>query len=210
MLHPRTLSAFALVFASLVAPAATQADLIVSNLSADIDGFDSINEDFFFAQQFTTGSTSFTLQSIQAYLNASPGNSSSAIAELALDNSGVPGTVVAAFATGSSLPDGDNTVTFLPTAPTVLAANTTYYFILGASTGSDPYSWYSTTSGVSTGTGTLGESAMSADSGASFTSQGSGVQYLIQINSVPEPASLVLFGGGLALAALVHRRRRRR
>ena len=207
----RSLLLAALLAASALAPSA-RAGLIVGNLAESQDSFDAVNATLFSAQRFTTDGQGYFLTSITAILQAG-GPSVSEVARLYTDAGASPGTLIATFDTPTIPTDAATQVTFTPTSPTiVLAANTTYDFVLGAAPGSDNYVWYSTTSASSFGPGSLGGSSASFDGGATYFDNG--FNYLIRVDgnvqSVPEPASVTLAGLGLLGVAAAPRRKARK
>jgi hypothetical protein len=173
------------------------------------------------AQEFTTGSKSYALESILANLgNLDPGKNGdfALTAALQADNGGNPGTVLATFNYDlSTIPkSGFAHVKFAPVSPVTLSSGVNYWFVLGGSSsdGSGGVDWSYAQTTASTGPGSLGLLNNSYDSGATwngrYTPNSPNGPYLIQVNAaVPEPASWMLLGVGVAFTLLAALRRGR-
>jgi len=212
MRKPFRNSLFGLAVALLTSVAQSRAAVIVSNLSATANGTSTIyasGPPQEYAQEFLTGSSSFTLASIVAPIGDATG-SFTASAELVTNNSGQPGTTVLATFTIPAIPTGTpSDLTFTPNSSVVLSANTDYWFVLSATGTTGDYKWdYTNTNSPS-----LPNYAVSQNSGSSWTVNSNGPE-IIEVNSVdqvtgaPEPSS-VLFLGGISLFGFVISRRSR-
>ncbi len=125
----------ALVLAGLLAvPAASQADVLVSNIGQANDAGVSFFKDFDLAQGFTTGSGSYTLGSIEVQLsNASFTAAAASVVTATLVKDSPTGTSVATLATTDTfLAQGgvEQNITFTAPANTQLVGSTTYYVVL--------------------------------------------------------------------------------
>ena len=149
-----------------------------------------------YAQEFITGSQSVGLGTVIALVGDATGTFNPS-AELVTDNSGQPSSTVVTTFTVPAIPTGTalQDETFTPNSSVILSANTSYWFILSAS-GTDTsafYRWGYTDSTSYTGSGSLNMIAVSENSGATWTTHP--LSYgpeILQVNSVPEPASLIL------------------
>jgi hypothetical protein len=179
------------LFAILAAAGQSQAAVIVSNLSATVNGTSSIDASGppqEYAQQFVTGGSSFTLASIVAPVGDATG-SFTASAELVTNNGGQPGgTVVTTFTLPTISTGAPSDLTFTPNSSVVLSANTDYWFVLSA-TGTGGYKWNYTDANSAS----LPLYASSNDSGSSWTVNSNGPE-IIEVDSVPEPSSFFLSG----------------
>jgi hypothetical protein len=206
------------VFAAMLLASFGQAHagVVVSNLSETQHGGSTIygsGPPQEYAQQFTTGSQSVTLASIEVPLGAASGTFTPS-AELVQDNSGVPGSTalttftIPTISTSTTKPYPVETLT--PTSSVVLSADTTYWLILSA-TGTGDFKWGYTYSTTFTGPGSLGDYATSQNGGSTWkTYPFSEGPELIQVNSVPEPSSLALMALGVGVAAMAGRFRMKR
>lgn len=200
-----------MLVALLTGATQAQANVVVSNLTDTLDGDSSIQNSFWQAQEFVTGSQSVQLTSIILPLSILPSNGAYAgTAELVTDNSGLPGSsVLATFsvpAIASLYPSfGDYTLT--PDSGATLAANTDYWLVLKDSGPGDFY-W----AGTHTDTPSILNSAHSQNGGTSWTAPtwSPNGAFMLQVNAspVPLPAAAWLMLSGLgALGAFTRRSR---
>jgi len=173
------------------------AGIVVSNLNEPSNGTGTIyaaGPPQWYAQAFVTGAQSVELGTVIAPLGDSSG-SYSAFAELISDDGGSPGATVIAEFTVPSIGTSIADLTFDPTSNVELAANTEYWFVLGA-TGSDPTAedkWsYTYTSSAD-----FPAYAYSHNSGTTWTVETNG-PFRLQVNSVPEASTWALMLLGFA------------
>ena len=207
-----TKSVCAVAVAMLVNVAPAHAGIMVTNLSEPVNGSGGIyaaGPPQAYSQGFTTGSQSVELGSVIADLGEASGTFT-ASAELLADNgSGLPSSTVLTTFTVPTIPTGPGNfadVTFTPNSNVLLNADTAYWFALFA-TGTDTsavYRWAYT----NTTQANLPNYAVSNDGGATWQVGTPPGPFLIQVNSVPEPTSLVLMA--LAIPAIVCRYRAKR
>ncbi len=204
-----TIVALCAIAASHAARAGT---LVVTNLDQPVAFADQIVPNdpaigqfgFEPAQQFNTGPTATSLDRIFVNIGDYTAGTGSfqLAATLQADSSGIPGAVLDTFTFSvASIPtSGFTNVEFDPVSPFTLAANTNYWFVLAGSSsdGTGSVSWNWTFSTTTQGPGSLGLFTNSYDGGATWNGPYSGSPYLIQVNSVPEPAGWVLGGTGFA------------
>jgi hypothetical protein len=190
----------------------SHAGIIVSNINATVNGTAGIFSPAtpppeWQAQEFTTGSQSVTLGTVIVSLGDASGTFTP-FAELVTDDNNKPGSMVLTSFTVPSIGTSFADLTFSPTSSVLLSANTSYWFVLGA-TGSGPYvyQWQWT----NTADPSLSHFAHTENNGASWTSF-EGSPFLIQVNSVPEPSSFVLtcLGCPIVVGAFMSRRLRPR
>jgi hypothetical protein len=218
---------WAFAFTLAVSFGESYAGIVVSNLDQPVVGINAVgavelgmppfpfNDEY--AQEFRTGSQDANLGSVEASLGAATG-SFSGIAELVTDNNNSPGATVLTGFTFPAVPV--NNLPFIPLtgpyadlsfAPTttglILSANTSYWFILGAS-GSGNFQWQFTDSAAVSGVGTLPNTAFSNSPGSWSVDPDSEEPFLIQVNSVPEPSSLIsgTLAGLIGLGVFLGRR----
>lgn len=178
------------------------------------DGIGSINFNFWNGSSFTTGSSSYNLQSatlLFQQLTASP----NLFVRLYSNSSGTPGTLITSFTNPASITTSLANNTFTLATPYTLAANTTYWLVSGT-TGGGEYYWGYTQSFNQTGLPgwTIGDGfVFSSDQSASWGTDPTGGPYQFSLEgtatSVPEPGSVVaLLGlGGLGLASSLKKRK---
>lgn len=179
----------------------SQAVIVTSNLSGALGGANGVSSDpGWVAQKFFNGPTSETLLSIDAKISKG-GNASMWIFS---DSAGLPGSMLGSFdinPPANSYVVGNN---FPYTGPTItLAPSTPYWIVAGAPTGTANYVWGYTGS-ASTGPGSIPQNwAFTGIQNGPWTPQ-TGFAYFLQVNVVPEPASMSLLAFG---AAMLRRRR---
>ncbi len=192
---------------------------LVENLSESNDGIGSINFNFWNGSSFTTGSSSYNLQSatlLFQQLTASP----NLFVRLYSNSSGTPGTLITSFTNPASITTSLANNTFTLATPYTLAANTTYWLVSGVSDNVGNYQWGYTTSYAQTGLPgwTIGDGYVESNNqGGGWTSFPTDGPYQFSLEgttstpptSVPEPGSVVaLLGlGGLGLASSLKKRK---
>ena len=200
--------ALATVVAALVPLSAARADVLVDNLLEPQRGTTIVTTDFWAAQSFVTAGAAVTLQSIELWLGLRDGDPT-ITAELRADGASGPAAALASFGL-PALSTGATQIELLPSVPQVaLAANTTYWIVLGA-TGAGSFGWTYARGNNQTGPGALGYYGYSGDGGANWGSFGTDDPYLVRVNvvAVPEPAGVVMLLAGMALLFALRRRHR--
>jgi hypothetical protein len=183
--------------------------VLVSNLDQPTQAMTLIPTDAgWAAQSFVTDGSGYALLSVDVLLGklvVQP----SLTAELHAGGITSVGALLATFG-AFTVPAGSPTaVTLATTLPVALAANTTYWVVLGTA-GVGSFGWSYAKGGGTTGAGSLGNYAYSSNAGASWGSFNSDDPYQIRVNvsAVPEPSAFALWAGGLAALGFVGRRRR--
>jgi hypothetical protein len=157
-----------------------------------------------YASSFMTDGYSYTLQSV-AFLMAMTSSSGAAQAAIFTDVSDQPGSQVGALISPGSYSNALASTSFTASGIT-LAANTTYWVVLSASSGNFNWAW--TDSNIGSGVGFTHTWSGSDDAGSSWLTFHDSPQIMqVDANAIPEPAALWLFGIGLAGMRLVERRR---
>jgi hypothetical protein len=197
----RFLSIFAVAF--FVDVGQSHADIVITNLGDTATAFGTVGPPpQEYAQEFVTGSQSFRLGSIVANLGNEAGSGTVSGELVTRDADGTPsGTVVATFTAGSIPTSGFANVTFTPSSNVVLSNDTDYWFVLmDSGTGSFQWNWTQTANPSLIGVAVYESSWVLGSPPGSF---------LIEINSVPEPSSLLLIALAFPVVAVAVRRRRR-
>jgi hypothetical protein len=192
---------------------------LVENLSQGNTSTGAISLDSWRGSSFTTGSSSYNLNSATLLFGENTAEPSLFL-RLYSNSSGVPGTLITSFTNPASITTNLANNTFTLTTPQALAANTTYWLVSGISSGTGSYNWGYTLSTAQTGLPgwTIGDGFVaSLDQSASWTIFPTGVSFQFSLEgttsppptSVPEPGSVVaLLGlGGLGLASSLKKRK---
>ena len=183
----------AAAFTCLVSVAQSDADAVVTNLSASPAGTGTIyasGPPQSYAQEFTTGGTAVTLSDIIAVLGDASGIFT-ATASLETNSGDLPsGTVLTTFIvplipTGSPADE-----TFIPNASVTLSADTSYWFVLAATGTTGSYQW------VYTNTTQANLPNYAVNDGAGWSIGAPPGPFLIQVDA-PEPSSLLLSAIGI-------------
>jgi hypothetical protein len=166
----------------------------------------------YYAQEFTTGSQGALLISVVVNIGGATTSPVTAFGELLTNNDGTPqgGTDLGNFTTTATIGAAYTNDTFTTTSNIMLAAHTSYWFVLG-STDND-YKWSFTPSNTANPDGSsITNYAFSHDL-STWTVETNG-PFLIQVNGtptvVPEPSSIVLNAIGcsaIAFTVVVRRR----
>ncbi|MDJ0540749.1 MAG: choice-of-anchor R domain-containing protein [Microcystis sp. M53603_WE2] len=192
---------------------------LVENLSQGNTSTGAISLDSWRGSSFTTGSSSYNLNSATLLFGENTAEPSLFL-RLYSNSSGVPGTLITSFTNPASITTNLANNTFTLTTPQALAANTTYWLVSGISGDVGDYTWGLTTSTIETGLPgwTIGDGYVASNNqGGSWDSFPTDGPYQFSLEgttpppptSVPEPGSVVaLLGlGGLGLASSLTKRK---
>ncbi len=179
-------------------------EVLVSNLAEAVRDVDEISPILWSAQSFETDGQSYQLTDISALVGGESGVSG-AFAELrAATPTGEMDTSAGGLITTLSLPDltGPRSErVFVPTSPVLLAPDTRYYVLLGAS-GPDFFEWSYAEGNGQIGVGTLAAFQHSFDGGVTWPIYAFENPLHLQARAVPEPGvTLMAVAGSLACAA---------
>jgi len=161
---------------------------------------------------FNTGSSEFLFESLVSFVtNSSETDTYSFTGGIYSDGTGSPGALFASFNAMSLAPNTVKNITFVTAAPTILAADTTYWLLLDGPTAADRYLGWNVTEGgapLPTLPVTYVGARMSTDSGLSWSDNPIDVNLTVRASTVPEPSTWALFGLGAGVLSfrLVHRR----
>lgn len=142
--------AFGMIAIALSSHAAVLSD----DLSNTTTGSDVVSGDTLLAADFSTGSSSWTLSSATLLLQMD--TIGTVGLDLYSDNSGIPGTLLGSLVSSRTYSSSLAAVSFTASGLT-LNADTTYWLVLAASSGSFEWAWTQTNSGD--GVGFTGDSA---------------------------------------------------
>jgi hypothetical protein len=174
-----------------------------------------------YAQQFSTGSLSYTLTDVKADVLGVDGFGDGT-AYLLSDNGGSPGSRLATlFFPPVPTNNAYSVLTFTPTSSVTMAAGTNYWFALGNRESlvlSGELDWANTASGTNSGPGSLGLAASSVDKGATWRTVAFPLNRTkIEVDgtprttaAVPEPSTALMAAAGMLAGVAVWARRRRR
>jgi hypothetical protein len=201
-------------------PATCSAGSIFDNFPGTYNGVAYASSTSWLAAKFSVDSQAYWLDSIRLDLdNQSPTPASGTIRLqlLASDDGGTTplSDAGAAFPTTFVTTPSyiDTYVTFTPTAPFELAANTTYWAVLSEVGGFGDIGWTSSFSQPSGPAGVRGYN-ISGDAGATWVGFNPQANFKMQIvataASVPEPGTFWLLGAGFTSFTAAFLRRRRR
>lgn len=206
----RSILSFAMV---CVASNTVHAAVVLDNLSEPFccginGGFDN-----WFGIEFTTDGSNYTLDDATVdIVNNSP--ATSFFTAVYTDSSGAPGALLETLSGSTNPATGLATYT---SAGLSLSANTTYWFVMGHSNGTDTgeIRWSQTSTDSSAGPWALGnQTDRSQNQGASWGGFSGEEGYLrlnatvaVESSGTPEPSTLML--AGLGLLGLATKRRRR-
>jgi hypothetical protein len=199
---------------SATATSSLALEVLADNLANTRNGGQSVNDNSWPAQAFTTTSTAFVLDSITLNMSKDTGATGS-VELIVYDSSGTlvrPGTAASSvFATidVSSLLTSPADVT-ISSLNVVLSPSTTYYLVLrgvGSTAGFDALWSYTNTT---TGTGFPSRYSESNDGGATWDLPVLSSPQKMSINAVPEPSTYALAGLSAITVIFTARRRRER
>lgn len=172
-----------------------------------------INNDVWVAQEFSTTNSLFVLTDVAAPLyktNGATGNFALQIYD-SLGSGGTPGAFVAnVINTDVSILNTSSSL-FDTAVNIILSKNTNYFLVAkGVSLAAGAaFRWDFTSSTSGTGHGFLPGSSVSYDAGSSWSDISNVDPQKMRIQAIPEPASLSLFGIGLAALGFGKRRKLR-
>lgn len=195
---------------------AANADLLVGNLDQPTRAISALNSNFWAAQSFVTGDgDELRLTSIDALLSASALAEAGTeyVAELHQSGPGAIGALLTTLSFADGVGATPQAVSLLPDAPVTLAADTTYWLVLGERHGSldtEFLGWSYAHGNGQSGAGTLGAFGYSSDGGASWNASTfdtpNPYQMAVYVSAVPEPSSVAMSIAGLALLLAIRRR----
>ena len=215
-LQERALRASGLALALILTASASQAAIIIGNLSTNATAASNISPTVQKAAVFTMGSQAYTVDSV--ILTLSSYNTATDVARVGFflegANSLTPGAQVGSFLTApSSSSNNMADFTFSPSGSLTLAANTRYWLLVDANVGSSNFIW-SLPDPVVTPSGTAATfdfSRGSSNNGSSYSNSSVHNSFQIngtQVTAVPEPGTF-LPAALLVMGALLRRRRPR-
>ena len=189
-----------------------RADVLFTNVglpSASGIGADPVSNTLY--ATFSTSAQGLMLSSLSLELDAAtPGDGGLVNVILASDDFGVPGKGIKLLGqiADSSLTSAPSVYSFSESFP--LAANTRYWIKL-AKSGLTATSAYWEYDGSSAGPGVYSEFDYNTGNLPALSANSVGTSvYMMTVSAVPEPTSLALYAGGLAILGLVASSRRRR
>jgi hypothetical protein len=190
--------------ASLPAVAGAASVVLSNNLSATTAGTETASGTTWLTSSFGTDSSSYTLNSVTLLM----GGAGQAEVDIYSDGGLQPGSLVGTLTSPTSYTSGLSDTTFT-TAGITLGADSNYWVVLRAISGSFNWSW--TASDTGTGVGFQDTWGQSTDGGSSwFVFDSSPTQMSVTATSaVPEPGSLVLGAVGAVSLLLGCAMRRR-
>lgn len=153
------------------------------------------------ANKFTTDANTYSLQSITLNLDDALDTSGAFVVELHSDNSGTPGSFIAALS-GSVNPATAGLYTYTPSSTVTLNPNTPYWVVAMVSSGNGDYGWHftSSTSQAPGAVGTVGGFSESLDQGASWSAEDTSFPSEFKVvGVVPEPSTYAAVFGLVAL-----------
>ncbi len=211
----RRLGPAGLFLAALLGAAALPAQaqtILSSNLSSPSGGVDTATGTNWLSVSFNTNASAYTLNNVTLLLANSSAGAGTAEVDIYTDGGLQPGTLLGALTSPGSISTTLADTTFT-TSGLSLAANSTYWTVLKANTGSFNLSFAN--DDASTGSGFTDTYGNSADAGATwFTFTGFPYQMSVTATAaVPEPGTIALlasgslFGTGLLLRCRARSRR---
>jgi hypothetical protein len=171
--------ALCLCFGGIALPARA-VTILADNTGNPTSGSDAVSGDVLLAADFSTDSSAWTLASATLVLQMS--STGTAALDLYSDNSGIPGTLIGALSSPATYSSSPAATTFNASG-IALAANTSYWLVLSAASGSFDWSW--TADNTGSGSGYLGDSAYFD---GSYWYQTAGI-YPYQVSIAADPAA---------------------
>ena len=145
---------------------AGQSNVLSSNITNASGGVETSTGTTYNAASFSTGTSAYTLNSVDLLLASTSGT---ATVEILTDTANQPGTLVGTLTSPSTYATTATSTAFTSTAGIALAANSTYWVVLIANTGSFDWSWTSDDTDY-TGVGYTDSWAQTTDGGSTYFS----------------------------------------
>lgn len=186
------------------------ADLITGNLSENVNGSSLAFDVHWVATTFTTDNQSYELDQITTVLDTHQNTGGTLFAAIFdLDGFNQPGSSLVELTIGP-VGAAPSPVAMTPVSPFTLEANTTYFLVFGANSGSDFVNTSITDSTNQSGPGSIGDQFWETDTinGSWISTNNSALLMQIEGTVVPEPSSMML--GFIAIGFSVTRRYRAR
>jgi hypothetical protein len=183
------------------AGAAASATVLYDNLSAPIDGEDSISALGPLADSFSTGGSVMLLTNLRVMVSGDPASNGDIGISLLADNGTSPGASIAMLGSIAAASLGtDLLYDFSPASPITLAPNTRYWIELTTLNASATWPFSFDVSGTG-----VGSEFFSNSTGVASNFDG---PYLMRVSAtVPEPATVGLVGLSMLALAMLRRKK---
>jgi hypothetical protein len=184
-----------------LAGAAASATVLYDNLSAPIDGEDSISALGPLADSFSTGGSVMLLTNLRVMVSGDPASNGDIGISLLADNGTSPGASIAMLGSIAAASLGtDLLYDFSPASPITLAPNTRYWIELTTLNASATWPFSFDVSGTG-----VGSEFFSNSTGVASNFDG---PYLMRVSAtVPEPATVGLVGLSMLALAMLRRKK---